>query len=539
MTILQSIILGIVQGLTEFLPISSSAHLVLVPYLFNWNFPQEQIFPFDVLVQLGTLVAVILYFWKDIVEIIKAFFKGLIDKQPFKEPQARLGWYLILASIPAAVLGVTLKSKVEAAFNSPTLTALLLFGTAALLILSDMVSKRNRTQEEMTWWDALWIGVFQGISIFPGISRSGATITGGMTRNFDRSTSARFSFLMSIPVMLGAGLVSLKDLASVPNLSSFLPVLAVGFIAAAIVGYLSIHWLLSFIKRQKFWVFAVYCVIFACLVLTVGAIRSGSAAAATPASTPTALFSSVATASSTEAIPASSTPSSSLQAITVEYTPSLNWLLPAITTCADALPDVHLVTHLVSTASLNAEKTDILLRWGAPTQLDLYSAQLGSDRLALVVQPGNPLQSLPSATARKVFDGSLKTWGELQEACPDCFDKTYAENTYKDQPISLNFYSADEDIQILFELSVMAGQPVAGATATLIPDPNAMRETVGKSSTAIGFMPARTLDASVKEISLSDVAVENLTQPILAIAKSEPQGATRGWLLCLQKVLNP
>jgi undecaprenyl-diphosphatase len=192
-----------------------------------------------------------------------------------------LGWYLIIGTIPAGILGVTIKSKVEAVFGSPTTTALLLFGTAALLILSDLVSKRNRTQEDMTWFDALWIGVFQGIALFPGISRSGATITGGMTRNFDRSTSARFSFLMSIPAMLGAGVVSLKDLANVPNLTSFLPVLAVGFIAAAIVGYLSIHWLLSFIKRQKFWVFAVYCAVFACIVLLTGAIRSHSATAAT------------------------------------------------------------------------------------------------------------------------------------------------------------------------------------------------------------------------------------------------------------------
>jgi undecaprenyl-diphosphatase len=209
MTFLQSLILGIVQGLTEYLPISSSAHLVLVPYLFNWSFPAAQIFPFDVLVQLGTLLAVILYFWKDLVSILKAFFKGLIDKEPFKDPQARLGWYLILATIPAALVGMLIKAQVEAAFSSPRLVAYFLFGTATLLILSDLVGKRTRQVEEMTWWDALWIGLFQAISVFPGISRSGATITGGMTHNFDRSNSARFSFLMSIPVMIGAGLVSI------------------------------------------------------------------------------------------------------------------------------------------------------------------------------------------------------------------------------------------------------------------------------------------------------------------------------------------
>ncbi len=536
MTFLQSIILGIVQGLTEFLPISSSAHLILVPYLFNWNFPQDQIFPFDVLVQLGTLVAVIIYFWNDLVDILKAFFKGLINKEPFKDPTARLGWYLIIATIPAAILGVTIKSKVEAVFNSPTATALILFGTAALLILSDLVSKRNRTQEDMTWFDALWIGIFQGIALFPGISRSGATITGGMTRNFDRSTSARFSFLMSIPAMLGAGVVSLKDLADVPNLSRFLPVLLVGFIAAAIVGYLSIHWLLSFIKRQKFWVFAIYCVVFACIALLAGAFRSNSATAATNVATQP--FATASSPAANEHTPAS-TAVGEIQAVTVAYTGSLNWLNSAISTCADAIPNLHLITHLTPTSAAESEKPDVLLRWGAPTQLDQYSAQLGTDHLIVIVNPGSPLISLTLDFARQVFNGSITTWGALHDACPDCFDSTYDETKYKDQTINLNFYPVEEDIQTFFNLSVMAGQPVASASAGLLPDPDAMLETIAKSESSIGFIPAHALDSSVKEIALSGIDAINLTQPILAIIKSEPQGATREWLLCLQKVLNP
>ncbi len=532
MTFIQSIILGIIQGLTEFLPISSSAHLVLVPYLFNWNFPQEQIFPFDVLVQLGTLLAVIIYFWNDLMDIIKAFFKGLVNKEPFKDPQARLGWYLIIASIPAGILGVTIKSQVEAVFASPTITALLLFGTAALLVISDLVSKRNRTQEDMTWVDALWIGAFQGLSLFPGISRSGSTITGGMTRNFDRSTSARFSFLMSIPVMLGAGLVSIKDLADVPNLSSFLPVLAAGFVVAAIVGYLSIHWLLSFIKRQKFWVFAVYCVVFASMVLLVGAIRSGSASAAMiePAASQPTLIAGTAQPAATSA--------GVLQTINVEYTPSLTWLEPAISTCADALEDVHLITHLVPTDQLDTANSDVVLRWGAPTQLDLYSAQLGIDRLAFVVSPKNPLKSLDLATTKKILNGGFDNWGSLYKACPDCFTKAYDEAAYGEKPISLGFYSPNEDIQVMLDLAVMTGQPVENSNATLIPDAAAMLETVAESDTSIGFIPARAMNETVKEVSLTDVDPLKLTQPILAIAKTEPSGAMRNWLICLQTVLN-
>ncbi|MHB8089795.1 MAG: undecaprenyl-diphosphate phosphatase, partial [Anaerolineaceae bacterium] len=132
MTLLQSIILGIVQGLTEFLPISSSAHLVLIPELLGWQIPEVQVFPFGVLVQMGTIIAVILYFWSDLWKIIKAFVKALVDRKPFEDPNARLGWYLILATIPAGLSGMLLKDKVEAVFNDPNATAYFLFGTAAL-----------------------------------------------------------------------------------------------------------------------------------------------------------------------------------------------------------------------------------------------------------------------------------------------------------------------------------------------------------------------------------------------------------------------
>jgi ABC-type phosphate transport system substrate-binding protein len=164
---------------------------------------------------------------------------------------------------------------------------------------------------------------------------------------------------------------------------------------------------------------------------------------------------------------------------------------------------------------------------------------LGTDRLALVVSPGSPLKSLSLDTARQVFSGSINTWGGLHDACPDCFETTYDEAKYKDIAISLSFYPAEEDIQVLFDLSVMAGQPVASASAALIPDPQSMIETITKSESAIGFVPARALDSSVKEIALTGMDALNLTQPILAIAKNEPQGVTREWLLCLQKVLNP
>lgn len=273
MSLLEAIILGIIQGLTEFLPVSSSGHLVLVPFLLGWNLPEEQVFVFDVLVQLGTLLAVIVYFWKDLLSIITAFVRALLRGQPFGEPMARMGWYLILATIPAGLFGLLVKDQVEAAFSSPVMTAVFLFITAALLLFSERLGKRTRPLEQINWKDALWIGAAQALSIFPGISRSGSTIAGGMARNLERPAAARFAFLMAVPVMLAAGLMAGLDLAEVPHLSDFLPIIAAGFITSAIVGYLAIRWLLSYLMRHSLNIFAYYCIAIASLSLIVYALR--------------------------------------------------------------------------------------------------------------------------------------------------------------------------------------------------------------------------------------------------------------------------
>lgn len=269
MTIIQAVILGIIQGLTEFLPVSSSAHLVIVPYLFGWKLDEAVVFPFDVLVQLGTLTAVIYYFRRDLWEILSAVWNGLRSGKPFAAPAARLGWLLVLATIPAGVIGLLIKDLVEAVFKDAPVTALFLLVTALLLIVAERIGKRSRGVASLTWKDALWIGFAQAMALFPGISRSGATISGGMSRHLDRPAAARFSFLMSIPVMLAAGAFSLLDLLDIPNLSSFLPAIAAGFVAAAVVGYLAIRWLLAFLTRRPLYIFAAYCIALAMVVLLV------------------------------------------------------------------------------------------------------------------------------------------------------------------------------------------------------------------------------------------------------------------------------
>lgn len=273
MTLIQAIILGIIQGLTEFLPISSSAHLVITPYLLGWDIPAQAEFVFDVLVQMGTLLAVIAYFWKDILDIITGFLSALRQGKPFENPSARLGWYIILATLPAVLLGLLVKDKVEQAFDSPNAVALFLLLTALLLYLAEKLGKRTVKLKGMNWLDSLVIGCFQALSLFPGISRSGSTITGGMLRDLDRPSAARFSFLISIPAMLGAGLIATLDLLQMPSFADQLPSLLIGFLAAAIVGYLSIRWLLGYLTHRSLYVFAVYCVVIAAVVLLVGFIR--------------------------------------------------------------------------------------------------------------------------------------------------------------------------------------------------------------------------------------------------------------------------
>ena len=269
MTILQAILLGIVQGLTEFIPVSSSGHLVIVPYLFSWQIPIQEAFVFDVLVQLGTLLAVIVYFWDDLLAISRAWLGGLIRGKPFEGPRARMGWYLILATFPAAIAGLLLKDQIEEAFTSIVVTAWFLVGTALLLLVGEWVGKRQRHFEAVTWLDALIMGLFQAMALFPGVSRSGATITGGMARNLERPAAARFSFLMAIPVMLGAGVVTLPDLFAIPDLGAFFPSMLSGFVSAALVGYLAIRWLLRFLSNNPLYYFSGYLLIISITILMV------------------------------------------------------------------------------------------------------------------------------------------------------------------------------------------------------------------------------------------------------------------------------
>jgi undecaprenyl-diphosphatase len=258
MTLFQSFLLGIIQGLTEFIPVSSTAHLLIGQALLGIP-ANAAMFSFLVIVQLGTVLSLIIFYWRDLLVLIKAFFA-----RPFSTPENRLAWYIIIATIPALLAGYLLKDVVKALFTQPMLEASIrLLTTAVLLALAEALTRKDRSIDSMTWLDALVVGLFQILAVFPGASRSGSTISGGMFRGLDRPAAARFAFLLAVPVMLAAGGYETLDLLTTPgiDIGAFLPVLAVGFVTAAVVGWFAIRWLIRYLSNHSLYVFSIYCAI--------------------------------------------------------------------------------------------------------------------------------------------------------------------------------------------------------------------------------------------------------------------------------------
>ncbi len=259
MDVIQAIILGIVQGLTEFLPVSSSAHLIFFPYILG----TKSSVAFDTVLHIGTLVTVVSFFWKDIVSMIKALISSILDlfrgkfMEGVKEDvYKRLVWLLVVGTIPAGVMGIAFKSEFEALFNSILAVGFFLLITGVLLWMSEHYKQGKKQVKEVSFKNALAIGIFQGFAIAPGISRSGSTIAAGLFSGLNRELAARYSFLLSIPAILGAALVQVNDITAL-NMS--LIAFVAGFLAAVVFGYLAIKLLLKIIKDWSLNIFAYYC----------------------------------------------------------------------------------------------------------------------------------------------------------------------------------------------------------------------------------------------------------------------------------------
>jgi len=262
--IIHPLVLGMVQGLGEFLPISSSAHLIIAPWLFKWDDPG---LGFDVALHWGTLLAVLVYFRNDLFLIIRGFWHSLFasTRDLKNNIYQKLAWLLLLASVPGAIIGKLLEQKAETAFRNPLLIALTLSIFALVIFTVDRLGKKSKNLDRITWLDAIWVGLSQALAIIPGVSRSGSTMGMGLFLGFKREDAARFSFLMSVPIIFGAGILKVKDFHTGVTTQD----LVVGFISAAIFGFLSIKYLLKYLAKHDFKVFVWYRLIMAALILAV------------------------------------------------------------------------------------------------------------------------------------------------------------------------------------------------------------------------------------------------------------------------------
>lgn len=272
MNFFQAIILGVIQGLTEFIPVSSTAHLLIGQVLLGIP-AGDRIFSFNVIIQLGTVLAMVLFFWKDLLTILRAFFAGIGNGKPFETQDSLLGWLIIIATIPGLIVGFLLKDVMDDIFSNPILIASLrLLMTAMLLTIVENMGRHDRDLESASWMDAVAVGFFQILAIFPGASRSGSTIAGSILRGFDRPSAARFAFLMSAPILTAAGAYEALNVIRMPGTTEFLPYLAVGFITAGVVGWLSIKWLIQYLREHSLYIFAGYCAVVGLVCLTISLI---------------------------------------------------------------------------------------------------------------------------------------------------------------------------------------------------------------------------------------------------------------------------
>jgi undecaprenyl-diphosphatase len=270
--ILQAIVVGIVQGLTEFLPISSSAHLILLPPLLGWDDELINSATFVVMLHMGTLVALLAYFWRDVLDLIGAGLAAIRERSLAGDPKRRLAFVLLASVIPAALIGLVLEDFIDSFFREQLIVIpFILAGGAGILWLAERYGRRERSLDDTRVPDGLLIGLAQALALFPGISRSGITLAAGLFRGLDRESAARFAFLMGIPIIAGAGLWKARDLVDGSAGSVDWAVLLAGVVSAAISGWIAIGVLLRYLRSHSTFIFIAYrlvaAVVFVVLIL--------------------------------------------------------------------------------------------------------------------------------------------------------------------------------------------------------------------------------------------------------------------------------
>lgn len=280
MPLFQALILGLVQGLTEFIPVSSSGHLVVVPALLGWDEPSVA---FDTILHLGTLLAVLVFFWREWWRLLTTLYRALAgifssaQRQKINRGDARLLGLIIIGTIPALIVGYLFQDQIESIFSSLLFVTFFFLITGVLLTVVELFlnwrQSRARTKniqterKDLSWGGALLVGIMQALAVLPGLSRSGLTISGGIFSGLNRERAARFSFLLSAPVILAAGALGLLELHKSSLTNNDLVALIIGFAVAAISGWLAIDWLLKFLRRRKLYIFSIYLVVLSLLII--------------------------------------------------------------------------------------------------------------------------------------------------------------------------------------------------------------------------------------------------------------------------------
>ena len=266
----QSFILGIIQGITEFLPISSTAHLVLVPWLFSWN---DEGLPFNIALHLGSLIAILIYFRQDWKRIISEFIKCTLKGSYKDSTDGRLGFFLVIGTIPGVISGILLESYAAGILRNPLsiATALALFGL--FLYIADRKTSNEKEIKDMDLKDCLFFGIAQAFAIIPGVSRSGVAATGGLLRNFKREEAARFSFLLGAPIIAGATVFEARHFTTEIFKT---PAFAVGVASSAVTAYFVIRFLLAFLRKQDYRIFVVYRLFLAVVIVVITLINNNS-----------------------------------------------------------------------------------------------------------------------------------------------------------------------------------------------------------------------------------------------------------------------
>jgi undecaprenyl-diphosphatase len=272
---IQGAFYGLVQGLTEFLPVSSTGHLRLVQAWLNPHTDQAGFTAFTAVIQLGTTLAVVLYFWRELVHIAVAWLRGLVDREVRASLECRMGWYLILATVPVGVFGFLFRHDIETGARNLWVLAVALIVMALVLLLAELRGSRTRDEEELNRTDAITVGTAQALALVPGVSRSGSTIAAGLFRGLDRVAAARFSFLLSIPAVVASGLFEARKIGN-PNAPG-MGVTIVATLIAFVVGLASIAWLLRYVARHSTFIFIGYRIALGALLLVLLATGTVSA----------------------------------------------------------------------------------------------------------------------------------------------------------------------------------------------------------------------------------------------------------------------